>query len=149
MVLKYVAFQNLPSSVARRLEKRIVEGTDHLELPEDASTTERARLIDESFANPEYTEAQLTEIADAFTTLNNAVRDGLPNQLYTMFARALDKEFAQRAHAAGAIWYAHEDDGRMAKEAVQKFADNVKRAIDRRADWEEERFHKEYFLGRR
>ena len=149
MAPKYHSFQDLPTEVADRLKVRIVEGEQrqYPATPEDATMDERMADHVEAFKNPDYTEEQLASIVDAFTVFNTAVKRGLPNQLYQMMARTLDTEIAQRAHAAGTIWYAHEDDGSMAKEQIQRFVDMVEAEIDKRADWKEEEFHREYFLG--
>jgi len=147
MKTRYNSFENLPSEVAERLRKRIVEGEEKYrpKIPEGASVEERFSIISDSCKNPDYTEEELERIVDAFTIFNSAVQKGIPNDLYEMLVKALDTEIAQKAYAAGAVWYAHEGDG-VAKEAVQRFANNIKAKIDRRADWNEERFHKEYFL---
>lgn len=151
MTIKYRSFQDLPLDVTKKLKKRMVEGGNrqYPAIPEDASMDERMCVHREAFRDPDYTKEELEKIVEAFILFNNAVKRGLPNQLYLMMTQTLDSEIAQRAHAANTIWYAHEDDGGMAKEAVQKFADEVKAEIDRRTDWDTEQFHKEYLLGRK
>jgi hypothetical protein len=149
MPTKYRSFQDLPTVIAKRLKARIVEGSARRgpAIPEDDSMDERIRAHRGAFRDPDYDEDQLAAIVDAFVLFNNAVKRGLPNQLYQMMARALDTEIAGRAYAANAIWYAHEG-GDLAKDYVQAFADEVKAEIDKRARWGQERFHREYFLDR-
>lgn len=146
---QYDSFQDLPPAVAEKLKDRLWEGDQqhYPSIPEDATLDERMAAHSEAFRNPVYTEEQLEAIADAFTVFNNAVKRGLPNQLYQMMARVLDTEIAQRAHAAHAIWYAHEG-GDLAKDHVRAFSKRVQAEINRREDWEEEQFHREYFLKR-
>lgn len=124
----YQGFQDLPPEIAEILKKKIVEG--------------------EECKSPDYTKEKLEQIVNAFNLFNNAVKRGLPNQLYQMMVKTLDTEIAQRAYAANAIWYAHEGD-ELAKGAIQEFADRLKAEIDKRVDWDNEQFHREYFLDRK
>ncbi len=142
MAPRYNSFQNLPPEVADRLRKRIIVGRDKYSknIPKGTSIEERR--------DPEYTEEELTDIIRAFTIFNDAVRRGLPNQLYQMLAKTLDSCIGERAYAAHLIWYAHEDEGQMAKEAAQGFADTVKKEIDKRSKWHQGQFDREYFLGK-
>jgi len=150
MPVEYAGFQDLPLEVVKRLKERIIQSEEKRfpDIPKHASMKERIRILQEACKNPNYTEKQLDEIVAAFMVFNNAVQGGLPNQLYHMMTKTLDTSIAQKAHAANAIWYAHEGDG-LAKEAIQRFADGVKEQIDKRTAWNEEQFHKEYFLNRK
>lgn len=127
---EYHGFQDLPTEIAEKLKKRIVAGEEW-----------------DTVSAPRYTQKELERIIDAFTLFNNAVKKGLPNQIYQMMVKSLDAEIAQKTYAASAIWYAHEGD-ELAKEAVQNFADKLKAEINKRVNWNNKQFHKEYFLSK-
>lgn len=148
MERKYTGFKDLPIEVAQRLEKRIEEGRRKLKIPRGISTEEAIRLVQINVQDKDYSEKELEEIIDAFNVFNNATSKGLPNQLYQMIVKSLDVSLAGKAYAAHSIWYAHEGE-ELAKVQIQEFANFVKSEIDKRKDWDEEDFHKEYFLNRR
>ncbi len=146
MTIKYHGFQDLPVEVAERLKTRIIEGErkQYPVIRKDASIDEIICAQREAERNPDYTEEELVAIIDAFMIFNTAVKRGLPNQLYQMLARSLDTTIAQIAYAARAIWNAH-DGCDLAKYYVQELADELKAEIDKRADWSEEQFTREYW----
>ena len=132
---KYQSFKDLPPEVAERLRKKLVE--------EGGSKAYMKSIREQGIAGPDYTEEELSDIVDAFNTVNLAVMRGLPNQLYQMLARAVDSELARKAYAKRLIWLAHEDDD-QAEQHLQAFARCVRAAIDKRGDeWD---FNGEYFL---
>ena len=139
---RHRGFQDLPTEVAQRLERRIIDGTRRGEIPESASTEEAIRLIYRHHEDKDYSERELEEIVDAFNAFNNAVRRGLPNQLYQTMIKALNFEIGREAYAAYAVWFAHEGP-EYAKEEAQLFANWIKNQVDERAEWDEERFHAE------
>jgi len=145
MSTKYQSFKDLPQEVTERLRDVLRKGTSSPDMPEGLPLEEIIRLRRKQHSNPAYTEKQLREITDAFVLLDRAVGRGLPNQLYEMFVKALDKELALNAHRASAVWYAHEGT-EQAKQSVQDFADRTKADIEKRADWTQEQFHEEYFV---
>ena len=114
----YKSFHDLPSELTRKLKEKIVNAEESLlpEIPVDASLQQRMEIHREAFKSPTYTEHQLFEIVDAFITCNTAINRGLPNELYQIFVRALDTQIAVEAHAANAVWYAHEGE-RIAMDA--------------------------------
>jgi len=149
MEKKYRSFQDLSAEVVERLKKRIVEGEERyrIKVPKNASVKEFIQVIQAEVRDPNYSGEELEKIVDAFTLFNGVVIKGLPNQLYQMMVKVLDTDIALRAYATHAIWYAHEGD-ELAKDQIQAFADRLKREIDKRVDWDEEEFHREYYLNR-
>lgn len=151
MSKKYQSFKDLPPEVAERLRMLIVAGQKSAfpQMREDASIDERMLAYNEAMKNPEYTEKQLVDLVEAFTLVNNAVERGLPNQLYDMFARALDPVLVEIAYKKHLIWYGHEGDGTQAKCEAKQFSDEVKKEIDKRAYWDEEQFQEEHQLNKK
>lgn len=133
---KVKGFESLKPAVAEKLKGKLIAG--------DRKCSKEAR--EASYEDPEYTEAELLEIVESFTKFNNAVKRGLPNELYRMMTRLLAPDLAERAHASAAIWDAHED-AEEAKVQAQRFADAVKAEIDKRKDWDVEQFYRERFLS--
>ena len=150
MKMKYQSFQDLPPDVAEMLKKRLVDGETKYKprIPEDASLEEKIRIHQEACIDPSYMQEELEQIVDGFILFNNAVRKGLPNQLYQMMTTTLNMDIAMRAYAAFIIWYAH-DGEKSAKNTARQFAKYVIEEIDKRADWDEGQFHDEHFLNRK
>lgn len=131
----FKGFENMPPELVSKLKNKLIEGDRE---------TQNLRTSN-PYEHPKYTEKELIEIAQAFILFNRAVKQGLPNNLYEMFIHELDVDIAKRAHRLNAIWVAHDGPG-MAMENIQAFADGVKKEIKKRDEWDEYKFHEEYFL---
>ena len=132
-VKKFKSFEKLPPELAEELKQKLIAGD--------------RKSYEEDERKPEYTPEQLKAIVDGFVTFNNAVRNGLPDDLYGMFSRQLDSAIAIRAHREMLVWLAHEG-GDQPKQRARQFAERVEAEVDERADWDEEKFHEEKFLKR-
>jgi len=126
----YEAFKDLPEYISRRLKQEL------------------AYLKDYKCGKAEkYSLNELLELADAWIKVNNAIGRGLPNQFYDHLIRTMDSDMAKDAFKKWIFWYGHEGIN-FVKEKVNEIANELKMELDKRKDWDEEDFHKEYYLFR-
>lgn len=127
MTTRYNSFQDLPIKVAEHLEKIMIDGKKKIgfKIPENSSMEDQIRIVQNSCADPDYSQQELEQIAEAFVLVDNAVQKGLPNQLYQMIVERLDIDTAQKslvkyAISRGEVGYIE----RVAKRVIMGIAEN-------------------------
>jgi len=88
-----------------------------------------------------YTNEQIKKIVDAWVLVQQAIADGLPNEIYEMFVKTLDPIMAIMNFDAQSVWLAHEGKG-VAEDSVRRHCERIIYKIDALPDDPQELYAK-------